>query len=521
MTVWSSLKSLPRIARALWGRAGILRLSPVEVVAVLSAWWRCRNSYAFLSTVAALRFGPRVALQDDDGSLTFTQLHQQSLALAHLLAHRFGVKPGSQVALVCGNGRGFLKGLLACTRLGADVLPLGPELPILVMERILERQSISLLLHDDVHAEKLSGCSPHLWRYSVDTSLPNTKVEPQAVPRGGELIVLTSGTTGISKGIRRRPTIAQLLPLLTGLLESLPISMHRPVVLAIPMHHGYGLATLAMSLVLGSPLQTAQRYDIAPLMTRLPTDERPFLVTVPTLLARWLPHCLLGAFPRPAAVITGSAPLDADLCLRLLDALGPVVFNLYGSSEAGLIALALPQALRQAPGSVGLPLPGNRLRLLDGAGTEVATGQLGRIFVEGPFVLPSGPDGWRETGDLGLIDEGGNLFVRGRADSMLISGGENVYPHEVEDVLKSHPEIHEVSVLVVDDVEFGQRMEAALVTHTGARLDEESLRGWLKDRLERHKIPRRFYCVAGIPRNALGKVDRVRLREMLNADGAE
>lgn len=518
MTLWNRLVRLGELALALW-RSGLVRISPGDVVPILAARWRCHNSFALLSTVASIRFGSRMALHDDDGSLTFAELHQQSLALARRLSLDWGVAEGSQVALVGRNHRGFVLGLLACTRLGADVLPLAADLPAAVMGKILARQKIGLLLHDPDLGERLAASAPGLPRTTYDPGGTERASEPPGVSRGGELIVLTSGTSGISKGIRRRPMLGQVMPLVAGLLGSLPLRMHRPVVLAIPLYHGYGIASLAMALALGSPLQLGRRYEIAALLERLSSSDAPLLVTVPTLLSRWLRQS--GGAARPVAVITGSAPLDPALCTQILDSLGPVLFNLYGSTEAGLIALAGPETLRQAPGCVGLPLPGNEVRLLGQDGSEVALGQVGRIFVKGPFVLPSSDDGWRETGDLGRLDSSGNLFVCGRVDSMIVSGGENVYPHEIEELLASHPSVSEAAIVVVDDAEFGRRLEGVVAVREGISLEEEILREWLKERLERHKMPRAFHVVETIPRNVLGKLDRVALQQMLEGGQAD
>ncbi len=502
---FASLSLLGRIAVALW-RSGLLRLTACEILSIVGAWWRCRNSFAFLAQMAAIRFGSRPALRDDEGELSFGQLHGQSLALSQRLRQDFALGPGQQVALMGRNHRGFVLGLLACTRLGVDVLPLAPDLPSRVSETILKRQRISLLLHDpdlDCSAFGVTAVplSPEPMEFQGE--LP-------PVRRGGELVVLTSGSSGIAKGIRRRPTLPQVLPLVAGLLESLPLQMHRPVVLAIPLYHGYGIATLAMALALGAPLQLGRRYEIGPLLQRLTPGDQPLLVTVPTLLSRWLKQGPQSQ-TRPAAVITGSAPLDAALCQQALTSLGPVLFNLYGSTEAGLVALATPGLLSRAPGSVGLPLPGNRVRLVDELDVDVPSGQVGRILVKGAFALPSRDDGWRDTGDLGRQDAEGNLYLCGRADTMIVSGGENVYPHEVEDLLSSHPLLTEVAVVVQDDEEFGRRMSAVVVPKAGANLDSDQIRLWLKERLERSKMPRTIRLLEEIPKNALGKVDRAAL----------
>lgn len=494
------LRLLARILKALWS-SGLLQLSPSHWSGLVGAYWRCRNSYAFLAELAALRHPHGIALHDSQGCLSFAQLHQLSLHWAGWLGQHQGVGPGQAVAILYPNERSFVLAVLALTRLGADVLPLGSDLPPQVLNSLLQRQKPSLLIHHPDMESSLHDCPvPHT---AVPDDLSGAPPRLPRVTRAGQLVVLTSGSTGISKGIRRRPSLGQLLPALAGLLDSLPFRMGRPFVLAIPLFHGYGLATLAMSLALTAPLRMNRRYHIAPLLEA--QDQPALLVTVPTLLYRWLQS--QPPRPRLVAVITGSAPLDAALCRRLLDHLGPILFNLYGSSEAGLIAMATPAALEQAPGSVGRPLPGNEVRLVPPGG---------RILVRGPLVLQPGPDGWRDTGDLGRWDQAGNLYVVGRADSMVVSGGENVFPHEIEEVLLGHPQIGEASLVVVPDDEFGQRMLAGLVAQPD--LTVEALRDWLRQRLERYKMPRHIAIFTQLPRNPLGKIDRAALRQLLLED---
>lgn len=457
-------------------RSGILPLTPWGWWQAARSWWRCGPGLAFLLDLTASRFPQRRALHDEQGALTFAELRQQCWALASAL-HTQGVGPGQQVGLLCKNHRGFVLGLLALNRLGADVLPLGCDTPEAVLSKILERQKITILLHDGERSLELPGVRLLGTHESGSSRLPRVR-------QPGQMVVLTSGSTGVSKGIRRRPRLLQVLPIMAGLLQGLPFRQHRPFILAIPLHHGYGLAGLAISLALASPLYVRRRYDVAPLLQDAAPDEPGLLVTVPTLLLRWL-NSEPAAIPL-AGVITGSAPLEPGLCTRLLRQLGPVLYNLYGSSEAGVVSLAGPEQLAKSPGCVGRPLPGNQVHL-----------ENGRIRVSGPLVLI------QDTGDLGRWDEYGNLHVLGRADSMVVSGGENVYPHELEQALLEHPQIIEAAVVAVPDSEFGQRLVAAVV----ARKQADFL-GWLRERLERHKLPRELRLVEAIPRNPLGKVDR-------------
>ena len=485
------LKLLVEIARVLV-RSGLIP-SLGHWFGAARAFWECGPSFAFLGRLAAVRFPDYEAFIDDEGSLTFRELNEKAEALARFLIEKDGVKQGQQVGILCFNHRGFVLSLLAVTRLGADVLPLNPKAPADVLEEILSRQKVSLLIHDSASAVDLpQSIKKRLWNEDLDSPTPLGRVG-----RAGQLVVLTSGTTGVSKGIRRRPTVGELLPVTAGLLRDLPLKLHRPTVLAIPLYHGYGIATLALSLTIGSPLLTGRKYDVGPLLNRMVKTEPALLVTVPTLLWRWQQDSVSGE--NLEAIITGSAPLSPQLCSQLLKRLGPIIYNLYGSTESGLIAMATPDMLSKAPGCVGRPLPGNQVRL-----SEISGG-VGELSVKGPLVLKPGPDGWRDTGDLGRYDAHGNLFVCGRADGMIVSGGENVFPHELEEALARHPGLKDFAVLAVPDEEFGHRLIAAVVVNEVA---VEELKEWLKDKLEGFKRPKETFELRNIPRNALGKVDR-------------
>lgn len=508
------VKSGWQIVKCLWS-CGLLNASPMFYLRAVGAWWRFQSTFAFVARVGALRAPDGIAVKDEEGALTFHQLGEQMEGWARFLHSKRQVRPGRQIAILCGNHRHFVLSLLACTRLGADVLPLSCHLPGSVLGKILQRQNISLVLHDSELEPLLLEHAPAIVGQDVTQISPLQGAELPRVRRAGQLVTLTSGTTGISKGIKRRPSLAQVLPVLAGLLENLPFSVGQPFVLAIPLNHGYGVATLAISLALGSPLHLAERYDIEAMLNRDDDLDGAVLLSVPTLLHRWIANGTATSSPRLSAVITGSAPLSEELSQRLLQELGPKLFNLYGSTEAGLISLATPADLAMSPGTVGRPLVGNSVRVCDASGDPVKLGELGRLQVCGPLILNPDADGWFDTGDLGQIDAHGFLNVKGRADSMIVSGGENVYPHEVENVLKTHPCVFEVAIVVVKDEEFAHKMVAAVVLERDGTLDGETLREWLKQRLERFKVPRRIVVVPVIPHNSLGKTDRVALLKIL------
>jgi len=506
-----SLRLFLRILRVLW-RSGLLRLSPRQWVALGLCAWRCGVSYAALAALAAARFGDRVALEDEEGTLTFAELFASAEALAERLREEQALRAGQQAALLSRNGRAFVVGLLALSRLGVDLSILNPESPAAALAQLLARRPVDLLLHDADLAAAVEG----LGTARAPLELPECprRGPLPRVRRPGHLVLLTSGSTGAPKNVRRKPTLLATLPSAAALLEALPVRLHMPVLLAIPLFHGYGLGALAMTLAAGSPLQIVRRPDVGRVLERL-RGEEGVLVTVPTLLNRWLRQS--PPRPRLAAIVCGSEPLPPPLCAQVVERCGPVLFNFYGSTEAGLMALATPAALAEAPGTVGRPAPGADVKVAGSDGRAALAGELGRILVRGPFVLHAGPDGWYDTGDVGRFDAAGRLFVCGRSDHMFTSGGENVYPEETEAVLAAHPGLEDAAVTVVPDPDFGRRMVGWVVPKAGTSFDEEAVRAWLAGRLERFKLPRRVHAVAAIPRNAVGKIDRGAL-QALRAD---
>jgi len=211
--------------------------------------------------------------------------------------------------------------------------------------------------------------------------------------------------------------------------------------------------------------------------------------------------------------VSGSS-LPGDLATRAMDTFGEVLYNLYGSTEVAWATIATPEDLRAASGTAGRPPLGTVVKLLDQDGREVQRGHSGRIFVANEMMFDGytgggGKEivrGLMSTGDVGRFDEGGRLFVDGRDDEMIVSGGENVFPREVEDLLAHHGGIEEAAVVGVQDEQFGQRLRAFVVTRNGSELTEEAVKEYVKENLARYKVPREVVFLEKLPRNATGKV---------------
>ncbi|MCD0448090.1 AMP-binding protein [Actinocorallia sp. API 0066] len=478
---------------------------------------------ALAGAAAALRFPARIAVVDDRGAITFGELEERSAAQATAL--RDLLEPGASVGVLCRNHRGFVEAVLAGSRLGHDVVLLNTDFSGPQLGRVLAAERVGVLVHDAEFTDAVAtsgytGATITAWHEGPASGttlddLAETPAEPLVTERTGRIVLLTSGTTGPPKGAAHKIGAAALLSQGFGHLLRVPLRSGEPILVAPPLFHGLGFTYLTVALALGSPLVLRRRFDPADVLKTLDRRGVGVLVAVPLMLQR-----LLDAPQRrrrPAAlrvVLSGGAALHPSLARRFLNAFGDVLYNAYGASETGWAAIATPADLRAAPGTVGRPTLGVRARLLGPDGHEVPPGEIGTLYLNAGLDFhgytggggKDHVDGLVSTGDLGHLDAEGRLFIDGRADDMIVSGGENVFPGEVEDVLEAHPGVAEAAVRGVPDEEFGQRLAAWVVPAPGVSLTVEEIKGYVKAELARYKVPRDVRLVTELPRTTTGKV---------------
>lgn len=510
--------------------AGVVRPLPLRTVRRIAAARRhLGESLATVVAIGAARWPDRPAIIDDDEQITYAQLHARTAALAMSLRDRHGVGPHRSVAILCRNHRGLLEAATAASRLGADILLLHTDFAGPQLADVLTRERAGVLVADAEFLASLGDAPPVIVadgapgdHASLDALAAGPPPDRAPRPeRASRLTILTSGTTGRPKGAQRAVGGLDVLGVLASVLHRLRLRGGDPLLVCVPLFHGYGFALSILAFVLGSPLVLRRRFDAEDVLRAVAAHRVAALALVPVMLQR-----LLALPDDPAAraslraVLSGAAPLDPALATRALGAWGDVLFNGYGSSEVGIATVATPADLRDDPGSVGRPVLGATVRVVDAEGVTAPIGVTGRVFVGSGMLFTgyTGGDGAGRsddrlgglvaTGDVGHLDEAGRLSIDGRADDMIVSGGENVYPQEVEEALAAHPAIADVAVLGVDDAEFGQRLVAWVVRADGAELTEEDVRAHVRDRLARYKVPRDIVFLDELPRGATGKVAR-------------
>jgi acyl-CoA synthetase (AMP-forming)/AMP-acid ligase II len=295
--------------------------------------------------------------------------------------------------------------------------------------------------------------------------------------------------------------------------------------IAAPMFHSWGFVHFTLGMALGSTLVLRRKFDPEDCLSATAQHECTALIVVPVMLQRILelPDETIDRYDlRALRVIAASgSALPGELAIRLMDRFGDVLYNLYGSTEVAWATIATPEDLRAAPGTAGRPPRGTVVKLLDDDGNEVPPGETGRIFVGNEMAFEGYTGGGSKqnirgllsSGDVGHLDAAGRLFIDGRDDEMIVSGGENVFPREVEDLLHDHDGVDEVAVIGVDDEQFGQRLKAFVVRCSGSTVAEDELKDYVKANLARYKVPREIVFLDELPRNATGKVLKRELAE--------
>jgi acyl-CoA synthetase (AMP-forming)/AMP-acid ligase II len=515
--------------------AGIVGLSrPDRAARSLTTLVRWGASPATGITTAAIKHPEATAIVDERGSLTFEQVHRRSNALAHGLA-KMGIGFGDGVGVMCRNHRGFIEVTLAAAKLGASALYLNTMFAGPQLVEVTRREGPKVLVHDEEFAGLLDGVDESVTRVlgwtdgdaegpTLDSLIAeNGDSNLKPPPDKPRFVILTSGTTGTPKGAQRSSPDGLLA--VASIIDKITYRGRETMVVAAPLFHSWGFFHFLISLPTASTLVLRRRFDPEETLRAVEEHRAEVLAVVPVMLQRilQLPEETLAGYRLPSLRITalsGSA-LPGELATAWMDRFGDNVYNLYGSTEVSWATVATPEDLRAAPGTAGLPPRGTVIKLFDEAGREVPRGEVGRIFVgnEMAFEGYTGGggkeviDGLFSSGDVGHLDAAGRLFIDGRDDEMIVSGGENVFPREVEDLLADHDAVVDVAVIGVEDEEFGQRLKAFVVLEQEGAVGEDDLKAHVKANLASYKTPREIEFVDELPRNATGKVLKRELHE--------
>ena len=449
----------------------------------------------------------------------YRQLQSATESLARELSS-FGVGPGQAVGVMCRNGRGFVEGVFAAAMVGADVVLVNTDFRSDALAAALSAHRITTMIADNDFAERVRAADESVVVFDPATVTAHEGNSRPGVAAPGRIVLLTSGTTGKPKGVPRTPQMRSAVGVWMTILDRTRLRTGSRISVAMPMFHGLGLGMLMLTVALGGTVLTQRHFDAEAALAQASLHRADAFTAVPVVLARILdlPQRVRARNPVPylRVVLSSGDRLDPALGQRFMDAYGDLLYNGYGSTEVGIGALATPADLRDAPETVGKPVAGCPVRIFDKSDRPVGPRVTGRIFVGGELAGEGYTGGgaktvigdMTDTGDMGYLDNAGRLFIVGREDDMIISGGENVYPRAVENALAEHPNIADNAVIGVPDDRFGHRLAAFVVLQPKSDIDVPALREYLKDRVSRFEQPRDINIVNSIPRNQAGKVLR-------------
>jgi acyl-CoA synthetase (AMP-forming)/AMP-acid ligase II/uncharacterized membrane protein len=521
--------------------AGFIRpVRPDRVLRTLGLMRRWGPTPAAGFAASAARFPHDVAIIDELGTLTFEEVHRRSNALASSLSDA-GVLEGHNVGVMVRNHRGFIETVAALSKLGAHGLYLNTAFAGPQLTEVVKREKPVALIFDEEFYGLLEEAGHRRKRFvawhdeekAADPTLdeliaagdPSDLVPPE---KPGRTVILTSGTTGTPKGAARSQP--ETLDPAAALLSKIPLRTRENWLIAAPLFHSWGFAHFTLGMLLSATYVLQRKFDPEATLAAAAQHQVTSIPMVPVMVQRImeLPEETRRRYDLSSlkcVPLSGSA-LPGELANNFMDEFGEVVYNLYGSTEVAWATIATPRDLRAAPGTAGKAPRGTIVKIYDANGNELPTGEVGRIYVGNEMLFEGYTGGGSKdmlgglmsTGDTGYLDDQARLFVVGRSDEMIVSGGENIFPAEVEDLLARHEKIAEAAVIGVPDEQFGQRLKAYVVVRSGSELSDDEVKDYVKANLARYKVPREVEFLKELPRNATGKVVKRELKELHSSE---
>ncbi|TMQ02827.1 MAG: AMP-dependent synthetase [Deltaproteobacteria bacterium] len=554
--LWTRIDRARILARALRSTGSVEIIRPGQLVEFLRGAIRVAPGPHLSVMYHAAAHPDREALVEYTGDgvrrMTWGELDATINRLANALFAR-GVVGGSPVALMLPNGGEYLIAYQALARLGATAVQIGYRLKPAEIAHILDNAQPRATL---VHAEYLAAMTAA--RAQVGTAGPMIVVgdahgepatrgpelaewdralaaaSPHAPPRsrggggdGGGVIVYTSGTTGKSKGAHRNLKTTGLESV-ADLLVQVGVRANDRHLVVCPLYHSAAPAFVAIMMSLGATIILMSHFDAAGALDIIERERVTCSFMVPTMLVRLtsLPADVLASRDTSSLrwVMSGAAPLPTEAARRFMDRFGPILWNFYGATETGMVTLAGPADHVSRPGTIGRPLFGNEIRLLDDAGHPSGLGEVGELYARNSMLITgyhrnaeatraSQRDGFFSVGDLARRDTDGYYYLESRKHDMVISGGVNIYPREIEDHLHTHPAILDAAVIGVPDPEWGESLRAFVVVRDGHALAEQDVIEYCRAGLADFKRPRKVTFLPELPCNPTGKVLKRELRE--------
>ncbi|MDQ4094611.1 MAG: AMP-binding protein [Actinomycetota bacterium] len=528
----------PRTVRAL-AKAGALHPSSSIALAGALPWLIGRGpSLGVVTQMNSQAFGTKTAIHDRNGSISWRELDNRANQAAHALWNS-GLRGNDRVATLLRNGRECIEVALGAQKYGIVACPLNTWAKPKELKATMAASDPGIVVYDTAHADQVKECVPEdvplvfvgderkAIEGSIDYEewLSDKPQRPPAPftrnPGSAKVVIHTSGTTGTPKGAARNASAAGL-GALSNLLSVVPYHRSDIVFCPAPLFHSFGLATFTFATALGATMVLPEKFDPEQSLALIEAHQATAASFVPVMIKRIvsLDDDVKKRYDVSSLriVMASGSAMGAELRRAAFETFGKTLYDLYGSTEAGWVAIARPEDIESHPNSVGKPVPGIDVAIFDKEGDRLDAGETGEIYVKSEVLFEgytSGDakderDGYMSIGDLGHLDPDGYLYIEGRADDMVVVGGENIYPIEIEQVIEGIPGVDEVTVMGVPDEEYGEVLAAFVVgSVTPAKVKETC-----KKELASYKVPKRVEIIKELPRTSTGKVVKRELVEI-------
>lgn len=460
----------------------------------------------------AKMYPKRIALVQGTVSYNYQEFYEKSSVLAVHLANNHELVHGDRVGLMAKNSLEMSLALFALSRVGVHVYLLNPEMTDGQLTKFIDQKNIDFIVCDEEQLRKVKTTTlKHAWLV-LEGDLPETVAKMVCATssqqlmrrKAGNVVVLTGGTTGDFKSTSRKQSVFDFLNPLIALIEEMQLHTFKSVYIPTPIYHGYGLAALIVSVLLGSEIHVTKGFNANEACELIEKNKIEVVTLVPIMLMRMLNENSV-SLKSLERILSGGAPLSPGLIAQTTESLGLKLYNLYGTSEAGFCILGSPEDLSKYPDTVGRVIKGAKIRVHADAG-------IGELQTNSKWSMNSSKNSWVSTGDLAEINESNLVFLKGRNDSMIVSGGENVYPTDLENVLSFHEKIDAVAVIGIPDVEFGSRLKAFVSPKHQEEIEEPELREWLSGRVARYQMPVSIVFQDELPLSSIGKINKKLLK---------
>ncbi|TQR21836.1 AMP-binding protein [Psychrobacillus vulpis] len=495
-------------------------LSPLGLYWFISSIYKSGVNLMLLLTMAEKTYSNKIAIVDENETISYKQLLLQCEKLSIIFKENYQVKEGQKVAFLCNNHASLVKSIFAASRLGARLYLLNTKMSNSQFNLLVDKHNFDLIIYDmelRSYIEKSKYNEANILSYhpslpSINNLIHKKMNKNYKIPRSSmsQIVLLTGGTTGKSKEVTHKPSILNFLNPFSTLLSRLNLLSHNTAYIATPLYHGYGIAILFSFIALGKKVVIHDGFNAKKACCLIRKHNVEIITVVPLMIKKMLETSVVD-LRSLVCIASGGAKLNPKLVEEVFGELGDVLYNLYGTSEAGLNIIATPQDLKYSVNTIGRVIKGVQLKILDN-NKEVGNGRIGQFYIKNKWSMRNSKSHWIKTGDLGYRDHNGYYFLSGRTDDMVISAGENIYPIEVEHVLIKHPLVNDVAIIETSDDQYGQTLKAFVQPRYNENLTKEELVEWLRPKVARFQLPKDIVFVNNLPYTPLGKFDKKQLK---------